>query len=44
MRWTYQDQLSEPFVAWQQGLRPHTIPGNLFHPPHFTLHAHTRDD
>jgi hypothetical protein len=28
--WTYQDQLSLPFLLWQKGITPNVIPGNIF--------------
>lgn len=31
--WTYHDQLSEPVVLRRNGVRPATIPGDLFHHP-----------
>ena len=30
MRWSYQDQLSLPFVLWRMGLTPGTIPGDIY--------------
>ena len=28
--WTYQDQLSLPFLLWQMGITPNIIPGNIY--------------
>lgn len=38
--WTVQDQISEPFVLWRQGLRPWTIPGDIYHMDHATIRPH----
>lgn len=32
-RWSWQDQISLPFVLWQTGLRPVDLPGNLWWNP-----------
>lgn len=42
-RWSYQDQLSEPFVLREAGLRPVRIYGNIFASPWLSFHAH-RDE
>lgn len=44
VRWTYQDQISEPYVLRTLGLRPRTINDNLYDSPFLTLHAHPRED
>lgn len=46
MRWTWQDQLSEPFVLWSQGLHPAPLPGNLWSNPlvSFNYEQRRRDD
>jgi hypothetical protein len=33
LRWTYQDQLSLPYVLWRLGVRPHVMPHNLWSNP-----------
>lgn len=41
--WTYQDQISEPFVARAHQLRIHTIPGDLWQPQHFKIRNHASE-
>lgn len=43
VRWTYQDQLSEPYVLWQQGIRPVDLPGGLLENRRFVLTPHNHD-
>ena len=38
--WTVQDQISQPYLLHRFGLRPHTIPGDIFHMEHATIRAH----
>jgi Protein of unknown function (DUF616) len=40
VRWTYQDQLSLPFLLWKHRIRPATIPFNLWENHLFSLQAH----
>jgi hypothetical protein len=42
-RWSYQDQVSQPYVSWKHGIPIGTIPGDIFNPPHCTLRPHTRN-
>lgn len=44
IRWTYQDQISQPYVARKHGIRPNVLSGHIWDAPHFTLLAHTRED
>ncbi len=44
MLWTYQDQLSEPYVLWRHGVRPASLPGNLWQNPLVQFTTHGRDD
>jgi hypothetical protein len=43
LRWTYQDQLSQPYVLHWSGIRPHDLTGGLWHHPHFTVRSHRLD-
>lgn len=43
LRWTYQDQLSEPPVLFHHGLRPVDLPGPLYGNPRFTVRGHGSD-
>lgn len=43
-RWTYQDQLSLPFVLWRAGRWFTTIPGDIFHSPLVSYVHHHRND
>lgn len=43
-RWTYQDQLSEPVVLADLGLRPHPIPGDLRSNGYMAWAPHNRED
>lgn len=43
VRWTYQDQISQPFVLHDMGVRPHDLTGPLWHHPHFTVRGHRSD-
>lgn len=40
MRWTYQDQLSQPYVLWSNGLRPVDLDGALWGNPRFSIRGH----
>lgn len=44
VRWSYQDQISQPYVSWKHGIPIGTLPGSIFDPPHCTLRPHTRND
>lgn len=46
MRWSWQDQISEPFVLWSMGIRPTTLPGDLWSNPivGFNYDARPSDD
>jgi hypothetical protein len=41
MRWTYQDQLSLPYLLWRLGIKPGTIPGGLWDGTLIRMVAHT---
>lgn len=43
MRWTYQDQLSEPPVLYRRGLRPVDLNGGLWGNPRFTIRGHASE-
>jgi hypothetical protein len=43
VRWTYQDQLSLPYLLWRVAITPGVIPYNLWDNPLFTLTPHTSD-
>lgn len=40
VRWTYQDQLSEPVVLRRLGILPADLSGHLWDHPHFRIRAH----
>jgi len=40
LRWTYQDQVSEPPLLWSRNLRPVDMAGGLLNNPHFTIRGH----
>jgi len=44
VRWTWQDQISQPFVYRNCGLRPKSIIGNMRHNDHMGLNPHHRED
>jgi hypothetical protein len=44
VRWTYQDQVSEPYVLWKMGVRPAVLDGSLWHDPHVNFRGHRTDD
>jgi hypothetical protein len=46
MRWSWQDQLSEPYALWKHGLAPVAISGGLWSNPHvsFDYTQRRRDD
>jgi hypothetical protein len=39
-RWTYQDQVSEPVVLAEHGVRPVDMPGGLLTNQHFSIRSH----
>jgi hypothetical protein len=39
-RWTIQDQVSHPYVAWLTGDRPESLPHHLLDNPWLKLHTH----
>ena len=43
IRWTYQDQLSLPYLLWQHNVRPALIPYNLWDNHMFALQPHLSD-
>jgi hypothetical protein len=45
-RWSWQDQLSEPYALWQHGINPVALPGNLWANPYvgFDYSLRKRDD
>ncbi len=38
--WTVQDQISQPYLLHRLGMRPHTIPGDIFDMDHATIRPH----
>jgi hypothetical protein len=44
VRWSYQDQVSEPYVLWQMDSRPRNLEGSLWHDPHINFRGHRTDD
>ncbi len=44
VRWTWQDQVSQPFVYRNAGLRPRSIDGNMRYNDYMGLHMHHRED
>jgi hypothetical protein len=42
-RWTYQDQLSLPYLLWKRKIQPGVVPYALWDNPLFTLTAHTSE-
>jgi TOD1/MUCI70, glycosyltransferase-like domain len=42
--WSYQDQVSEPYVLWRCGIRPAAFDGSLWHDPHVIFGGHRSDD
>lgn len=43
VRWTYQDQLSEPVLLRQFGITPRDLPGPLWEHPMFRIRPHESD-
>jgi hypothetical protein len=43
LRWSYQDQVSQPYVLWQLGVRPAQFDGSLWHDPHVHFGGHASD-
>lgn len=45
VRWSYQDQVSEPYVLWRMGeTRPVELNGSLWHDPHVHFGGHHTDE
>ncbi len=45
VRWSYQDQVSQPWVLWRMGkTRPVGFNGSLWHDPHIRFRGHASDD
>jgi hypothetical protein len=44
VRWTYQDQISQPHVLRLHDMRPNLIEGQIWTSEHFCLHPHQRED
>jgi hypothetical protein len=44
LAWTYQDQISEPYLLWQAGYHPTALPGNLRDNGFVEWMPHTRND
>lgn len=44
LKWSYQDQLSFPFVLWREKLRVETIEENEYNNPYFNILNHNRND
>lgn len=42
--WSYQDQVSEPYVLWKTGVRPVALDGSLWHDPHVHFGGHASDE
>jgi hypothetical protein len=40
VRWTYQDQISEPPLLWRHGIRPTDMQGGLLNNPYFAIRGH----
>ena len=43
VRWSYQDQVSEPYVLWSRGLKPAELPGSLWNNEHVAFGGHVSD-
>lgn len=43
VRWTYQDQISQPHVLRLHGLRPHPIEGDLYNTPYLHMYGHASE-
>ena len=43
VRWTYQDQISQPHVLRLHGLRPHEIEGDLYNTPYLLMYGHASE-
>lgn len=43
VRWTYQDQLSLPYVFWKHGFTPGVFPHNLWDNPWFEISDHASE-
>lgn len=44
IRWSYQDQISFPYVLWKYGWKVDTIQKNQYSGKHFKILGHNRDD
>lgn len=44
IRWTYQDQISQPYVLYRHGLRPHPLIGGIYGNDGFVIAGHNRED
>ncbi len=44
VRWSYQDQISEPYVLWQMGVRPAELDGRLWHSEFVHFGGHRTED
>jgi hypothetical protein len=44
LAWTYQDQISEPWLLWKATYRPFSLPGHLRSNDYVEWMPHTRDD
>jgi hypothetical protein len=42
--WSYQDQVSQPYVLWRMKERPAHLDGSLWHDPHIQFGGHRTDD
>jgi TOD1/MUCI70, glycosyltransferase-like domain len=40
MVWSYQDQLSEPYLFWRAHFKPNVLDGNLWNNPHIAFTGH----
>jgi hypothetical protein len=43
LRWTYQDQLSLPYLCWKEGFRPGVFPDNLWQNRWFDILEHNSE-
>jgi hypothetical protein len=44
VRWSYQDQVSQPYLLWVHKARPIALDGSLWHDPHVQFGGHRTDD
>jgi hypothetical protein len=44
VKWTYQDQISQPYILRLHGLLPHEINDDIYASPYLWMHGHRRED